>query len=104
MRKVADFYEEFPYPQLPVSEKSDVAQHLHETVMKRMLASANLVPANLKNNYVLDAGCGTGEKSVYFAMHGAKATGIDISKNSLVLARKNAKKFKVEKKLRFPQA
>ncbi len=101
MRSVSSFYESFPYPQLPVSEKKDVARHLHETVMKRILASANLMPANLKNKSVLDAGCGTGEKSAYFAMHGAKAIGIDISENSLSLAKSNAKKFKVDGKCNF---
>lgn len=101
MKTVADFYERFPYPQLPVSEKKDVAQHLHETVMRRILASANLSPSDLRGKSVLDAGCGTGEKSVYFAMHGAKATGIDLSENSLSLAKRNSKKFKVEKSCEF---
>lgn len=101
MEKVAQFYEEFPYPQLPVSEKKDVAKHLHETVMRRILASADLQPSDLKGKFVLDAGCGTGEKSAYFAIHGAKATGIDLSENSLKIARSNAKKFGVEKMCDF---
>lgn len=101
MERVANFYESFPYPQLPVSEKKDVARHLHENVMKRILASANLAPGDLRGRRILDGGCGTGEKSVYFAMHGAKATGIDLSKNSLALAKQNAKKFGVEKSCDF---
>jgi len=101
MKKVSDFYESFPYPQLPVSEKKDVARHLHETVMKRILASANLRPDDLNGKSVLDAGCGTGEKSAYFAMHGARAFGIDLSENSLSLAKKNAKKFGAEKICKF---
>jgi 2-polyprenyl-3-methyl-5-hydroxy-6-metoxy-1,4-benzoquinol methylase len=93
MQEVKSFYESYPYPQLPLKNKKDVFGKLHNTVMKRILQSANLTPADLQGKRILDAGCGSGEKSVYFALHGAKPLGIDLSENSLAIARKYAEKF-----------
>lgn len=50
---------------------------------------------------VLDAGCGLGQYTIYSSKLGYNATGIDISKKCLELARKNLKKYKVKAKLIF---
>ena len=50
-------------------------------------------PALLSGKEILDAGCGTGEKSCYFAYHGAKVTSIDLSCSSLAKGKKLAEKF-----------
>lgn len=44
-----------------------------------------------ENPTVLDLGSGTGRNSFYFAEHGAKVVGLEISKTAVDLAMKNAK-------------
>lgn len=41
---------------------------------------------------VLDLGCGTGRNSYYFAEHGAKVSGMEISRTAIDLAKQNAEK------------
>jgi SAM-dependent methyltransferase len=52
--------------------------------------------SEIKGKTILDAGCGTGEKAVYFAKLGAKVTAIDINKKQLSHARKLARRQKVD--------
>jgi 2-polyprenyl-3-methyl-5-hydroxy-6-metoxy-1,4-benzoquinol methylase len=54
---------------------------------------------NSKN--VLDIGCGVGTIDFYIAKHGSNVTGIDISQNSISIAKKNAEYFKLNKKIVF---
>jgi len=59
---------------------------------------------DLKGKYLLDAGCGPGESSIFLANHGAKVTGIDISSGMIGIARKLAAKFEIhEDRLKFTQ-
>lgn len=43
----------------------------------------------------LDAGCGTGNFSVYLAQNGFKVVGVDYSEKALAIARKNNEQFKL---------
>ena len=77
---------------------------LHANVMSKILSTAGLEPASLSGKDILDAGCGTGEKSCYFAYHGAKVTSLDMSCSSISKGKKLAQKFdlKVEfKRMRY---
>ena len=47
---------------------------------------------NVKNKKVLDFGCGPGVHAKFLAKRGAKVTGIDNSKESIILARKESPK------------
>ncbi|MCX8166521.1 MAG: class I SAM-dependent methyltransferase [Candidatus Micrarchaeota archaeon] len=106
-KKVKDFYNRYPFPYLnafEIYEKNDtlvleenkkqnmifekiVINKIHEKIMKTILASANMKPEELKNKRILDAGCGSGEKSIYCALHKAnEVLGIDMSENSLKIA------------------
>jgi 2-polyprenyl-3-methyl-5-hydroxy-6-metoxy-1,4-benzoquinol methylase len=53
---------------------------------------------------VLEIGCGLGTSTIDFAKHGAQVTAVDLSENSLNLARKRAQVFGLEDRIRFIQA
>ncbi len=57
-----------------------------------------------KNKRVLEIGCGIGTDTINFARNGAQVTAIDISENSLDIARQRAKVFGLEHKITFYQA
>ena len=90
---VNSLYERYPYPSLPIRNARDLAGKLHANVMSRIMVSAGLYPTSLSGKEILDAGCGTGEKSCYFAYYGAKVTAIDLSCSSLAKGKKLAEKF-----------
>ncbi|MBS3068745.1 methyltransferase domain-containing protein [Candidatus Micrarchaeota archaeon] len=95
-RDVKEFYEQYPYPQLPVKKKADLLSKLHGNVMREILETTGRGASYFSGKNVLEAGCGTGEKCVYFALHGAHVRGVDISNASLAHARKLADKFNVK--------
>lgn len=47
---------------------------------------------DVKNKQILDVGCGIGNLSFYLAQEGATVTGIDLSKNSIEVCKKEAKR------------
>lgn len=53
---------------------------------------------SLAGKRILDLGCGAGESSVYFALHGADVYGYDIAEEFLKIARLLAQKYGVEPK------
>ncbi len=92
------FYEAHPYPSQKIESASDLHARKHEEIMERILFCLDTDKKEIGNKTLLDAGCGTGEKSLYFAMLGAKSTGFDISKSSIGIARANAKKLGLDAK------
>ncbi|KCZ73430.1 hypothetical protein ANME2D_00496 [Candidatus Methanoperedens nitroreducens] len=68
-RSVNQLYERYPYPSLPIRSEHDLIIKLHANVMSKILATAELVPESLSGKEILDAGCGTGEKSCYFSYY-----------------------------------
>ncbi|MDD5483268.1 MAG: class I SAM-dependent methyltransferase [Kiritimatiellae bacterium] len=59
----------------------------HDAAQKK--AVLELLPAARtgKKKFLLDAGCGTGHWSVFFAKHGFEATGVDVSPEMISAAR-----------------
>lgn len=57
--------------------------------------------SSLRNKKVLDVGCGNGQYSVFFAMHGAEVCGIDISQVGIDTAKKIAQINNVGNKCMF---
>jgi SAM-dependent methyltransferase len=88
-------YERYPYPSLPIRNEHDLVSKLHVNVMSKILSTAGLEPNSLCGKDVLDAGCGTGEKSCYFSYYGANVTALDLSSSSLAAGRRLAEKFKL---------
>jgi SAM-dependent methyltransferase len=50
---------------------------------------------------VLEIGCGIGTDTIQFARHGAQVTSVDLSENSLEIARQRAKVYGVAEQVRF---
>jgi ubiquinone/menaquinone biosynthesis C-methylase UbiE len=48
----------------------------------------SLLPKSLKNQKILDVGCGTGIDAKYYSKHGAKVCGMDISEKEIEIAKK----------------
>ena len=91
---VKGFYEQFPYPGMEFKDSVSLVKGIHSKIMANSLATCGIGRDWLKGKKVLDAGCGTGEKSIYCSHHGADVIGIDLSKNSLERAIKTASKFR----------
>src|SRR5271154_2786423 len=53
---------------------------------------------------VLEIGCGIGTDTMNFARHGAEVTAVDLSDNSLAMARQRAEVFHLQDRIRFIQA
>jgi 2-polyprenyl-3-methyl-5-hydroxy-6-metoxy-1,4-benzoquinol methylase len=90
---VNSFYEKYPYPSLPIHNENDLSNKLHANVMSKILATLGLEKSSLSGKEILDAGCGTGEKSCYFSYHGAQVTAVDLSCSSLAKGKKLAETF-----------
>lgn len=60
--------------------------------------------ANWKGKKVLEIGCGIGTDTINFARAGASVTAVELSKNSLGVAKKRAKVFGLTNKIKFYQA
>lgn len=56
---------------------------------------------SLDTKKILDIGCGVGTIDFYLVKKGADVLGIDISQNAILIARKNAQNFSLNKKARF---
>jgi SAM-dependent methyltransferase len=53
-------------------------------------AFVRLAEAGTLTGALLDAGCGTGEHTILAALHGARASGIDVSRRAIETARRKA--------------
>src|SRR3989344_3579136 len=64
-----------------------------KTLKKRMKYTIDEIKNDVKNKTVLDIGCGPGHYSIILSKMGAKVTAIDISKEMIQEAKKNAEKL-----------
>lgn len=85
-REVKNFYEEFNFPSENRLDNFDV--------FFALLGEKN--SQFLKNRKILDAGCGTGERSSFLAYKGGKVMGADLSLSSLKIAKDMAKKHNIK--------
>ena len=94
---VKDFYNKYQYPNLNFFKKKQ--EKRYNKLIKNILKTANLELKDLEGKRILDAGCGTGEKSIVFSKNKAEVVGIDFSKNQIEKAKKlreNEKQQKIE--------
>jgi 2-polyprenyl-3-methyl-5-hydroxy-6-metoxy-1,4-benzoquinol methylase len=59
---------------------------------------------NWSGKKVLEIGCGIGTAAISFARHGAHVTAVDLTENSLEVARQRARVYGLEDRIRFMQA
>lgn len=92
MEKVKEFYNLHPYPKAGQYTSNQI--RTNRKIILGILKTAGLKETDLKGKRILDAGCGTGEKSIFFSKAGAEVTAIDFSKGQLDVARGRVKKEK----------
>ncbi|WP_016873707.1 class I SAM-dependent methyltransferase [Chlorogloeopsis fritschii PCC 9212] len=90
LEKIRQQFDSSPYPRIPLdkSPKSDrYLLYIHNLVTPYYLRNQKVIET--KGKVILDAGCGTGYKSLVLAEAnpGAKIVGVDISEESVKLAR-----------------
>jgi len=102
MQSVKLFYNKYNYPK--VNQFTPRQRKHHVNIMNEILGLAGLSLSNIKNKRILDAGCGTGDKSVLLAKSGAIVTAIDFSEGQLKEAKLRAQKeFGNKSNIKFSQ-
>ena len=94
MKEVKEFYNLHSYPKAGQYTTNQI--RTNRKIILGILKTAGLKETDLKDKRILDAGCGTGEKSIFFSKAGAEVIAIDFSKGQLKEARKRAKEEKSE--------
>ncbi|MCD6227832.1 methyltransferase domain-containing protein [Candidatus Micrarchaeota archaeon] len=89
------YYTSNPYPDIKFESRKDVLKGPFAWRMRTILRTLNVKPNDFKGKRVLDVGCGTGEKPIYYALHGANVDAIDQSEKSIKIAKEKAGKLKV---------
>jgi SAM-dependent methyltransferase len=90
LEKIRQQFDSAPYPRIPVDEspkENPNFLYMHNLVTPYYLRNQKVI--DTKDKIILDAGCGTGYKSLVLAEAnpGAKIVGVDISEESVKLAR-----------------
>jgi len=101
MKQIKDYYNKYQYPL--VNLYTNRQRKRHNKLLSKILNYGNLKVTDLNNKKILDAGCGTGDKSVFFALNGGLVTSIDLTENQLKKAKELAIKNKVYNKIKFKQ-
>jgi 2-polyprenyl-3-methyl-5-hydroxy-6-metoxy-1,4-benzoquinol methylase len=91
LEKIRQQFDSAPYPRVAVEESpkdNPNILHLHSLITPYYLRNQKVI--DTKDKVILDAGCGTGYKSLTlaFANPGAKVIGVDLSEPSIRLAEK----------------
>ncbi|MBW4434898.1 MAG: class I SAM-dependent methyltransferase [Pelatocladus maniniholoensis HA4357-MV3] len=89
-QKIRQQFDTGPYPRIPLEaspKKEPKSLYIHNLVNSYYLRRQKII--NTKDKLILDAGCGSGYKSLVLAQAnpGAKIVGVDISEKSIELAR-----------------
>ncbi|MGI0481165.1 class I SAM-dependent methyltransferase [Geminocystis sp. CENA526] len=89
LSKIKGQYENLPYPNIPIEKTADDdynALFVHDLRTSYYLAFQEII--DLKNTIILDAGCGSGWKSLVlaYANPNAKIIGVDLSPKSVEIA------------------
>ncbi|MFH0906153.1 MAG: class I SAM-dependent methyltransferase [archaeon] len=101
MKEVCNFYNNYNYPL--VNQYTNRQRKKHLKLISEILSYVNLKLEDLKDKDVLDAGCGTCDKSILLAKNScAKITALDFSDGQLDFAKANANKANV--KINFVKA
>jgi SAM-dependent methyltransferase len=104
LEKIRDQFDHAPYPRIPLEESPTEKHELlycHNLVTPSYLKYRSIVETEGK--LILDAGCGSGYKSLVLAEAnpGARIVGVDLSENSVNLARERLKYHKREDTTEF---
>lgn len=105
IEKVKEFWNRRPY-NIRHSNKSIGTKEYFDEVEKRKYFVEPHIPKfaefdRWNNKKVLEIGCGIGTDTINFARNGAYVTAIELSEQSLELARQRAKVYGLENRIRF---
>ncbi|MGB3404746.1 MAG: class I SAM-dependent methyltransferase [Microcoleaceae cyanobacterium] len=96
LEKIRQQFDSAPYPRIPLEkspkENYDIL-YIHNLVTSYYLRNKKVI--NTENTVILDAGCGSGYKSLVLAEAnpGAKIVGVDLSEKSVELARQRLEHY-----------
>ena len=97
--RVREFYESAPFPGYPERDSIEwLRARAERSEFARMLDRA--IPGDAT---IVDAGCGTGQMTLYLARAGRRVIGADITRASLGLASAAARRFGLEGAVQFVQ-
>ena len=96
--KIAQFYSQYPFPNVPLKRKSDIYQTL---IYRLIYGLTRKYLDKYKKVKILDVGCGTGETDLGLANGKRNILAIDNNIKSIQIAKQRAKKF--NKKIQFKQ-
>jgi len=91
---VKTYYNTYNYPVINLYTNRQRKHHLK--LISSILSYGSISLSDLSGKKILDAGCGSGEKSIMFSKYGGKVTGIDFSSGQLSQARGLAKKSNLD--------
>jgi 2-polyprenyl-3-methyl-5-hydroxy-6-metoxy-1,4-benzoquinol methylase len=101
VEQIRQQYESEPYPNLPIerspTEEKEISQlYFHNIVTSYYIRNQKVIDS--KGKLILDAGCGSGYSALYFAEANpsAKIVGIDLSAESIKVARQRIEYHKFE--------
>lgn len=97
MKEVKDYYDSFNYPLVKIYTNRQKKRH--DKLILDIISYGSLSLKDIKGKKILDAGCGTGEKSIFFSKNGAKVTSIDLSSGQLNILKDRMKEEGLEIKI-----
>lgn len=97
--KVVEMYNKIPYPFY--TDDSLKNYYVKKKYIDLVLSFEGQKYSVYNDKNVLEAGCGTGRESMYLATMGAKLTAIDITDESLNIAKNQAEKHNLKEKINF---
>ena len=86
MKEVKNYYDNYNYPLIKLYTNRQ--RKKHNKLISGIISYSKADLKDLRGKKILDAGCGTGEKSIFLAKKGAKVTSIDLSSGQLSVLRK----------------
>jgi 2-polyprenyl-3-methyl-5-hydroxy-6-metoxy-1,4-benzoquinol methylase len=90
MKEVKEYYDKYNYPKINCYTKKQ--EKRHAKLMEKILSYSNLSKKQLNGKKLLDAGCGTGEKAIFFSKNKADVTAIDFSSGQLNVLKERKEK------------
>lgn len=105
IKKIQDFWDRRPCNIRHSPSKVGTRKYFDEVEKRKYFVEPHIPKfvqfSKWKGKKVLEIGCGIGTDTITFARAGAKVTAVELSKKSLDLAKKRAKIYGLEKKVKF---